>query len=415
MTSTALVFQDLKKAFTFPVLVVALGYFVDIFDLTLFSMLRNQSLTSLGVSPENLVDVGISLLNSQMLGMLIGGLLWGVLGDKKGRLKVLFGSIILYSTANILNGFVQTIPQYQILRFISGLGLAGELGAGITLISETLPKNIRGLGTTIVASIGVAGAVFGGFFVEFFDWRICFIIGGGLGLALLFLRFKVHESQLFRPQEKELDHTWGNLVFAFKSFERVKKFILCILLGAPIWYVAGLLMTFAPELAKILEVDAVITSSRAIAISYLGLAFGDFFSGAFSQVMQSRKRSVLFFIFITVIFITLLFTTTAHKDQFYYYTICFCIGLGAGFWAIFVTIAAEQFGTNLRATMATSIPNFVRGSVVPMTLLFKYLKEIYGFKTSMIAVGILVFTLSIVATLFLDETFHKELDYLEKH
>lgn len=405
---------DLKAAFTLPVLVVALGYFVDIFDLTLFSMLRAQSLTSLGVPPEQLVDVGIKLLNAQMLGMLVGGLAWGVLGDKKGRLKVLFGSILLYSVANILNAFVTTIPQYEILRFISGVGLAGELGAGITLISEILPKNIRGLGTTIVASIGVAGAVVGGVFVEYFSWRSCFIIGGILGLLLLFLRFKVHESGFFQLRTQQDSHTWGSLRFIFSNKIRIKKLLFCILLGTPIWYVAGLLMTFAPELAKELGVDGAITSSRAIAVSYLGLAFGDFFSGAFSHIVQSRKKSVAAFLTMTAFFITLLFLTTSGRGEFYYYFLCLLIGIGAGFWAMFVTIAAEQFGTNIRATMATSIPNFVRGSVVPMTLLFKYLKSDWGFIPSMVTVGILVFILSGLSNFILEETFHKDLNYLEK-
>jgi len=403
--------EDFKKVLTLPVLVVALGYFVDIFDLTLFSMLRTKSLTDLGLKDEQLIDVGIRLLNAQMLGMLIGGLFWGVLGDKKGRLKVLFGSILLYSLANIANAFVQTVEQYEILRFISGIGLAGELGAGITLISEILPKGIRGLGTTLVATIGVAGAVFGGIFVEYVEWRGCFIVGGVLGLLLLFLRFKVHESSLF--ENKTTGHEWGSLRVAFFSGQRIRKFFLCIFLGAPIWYVAGLLMSFAPELSKELGVAAEITSSRAIAISYLGLAFGDFFSGAASHLLESRLKSVRIFMAITVLSIVLIFTTTHGAGEFYYYLLCFLTGLGAGFWAIFVTVAAEQFGTNIRATMATSIPNFVRGAVVPMTLAFKFLKPDLGFISAMMVVGVVVFLLSLLSTFLLEETFHKDLDYLE--
>lgn len=405
--------DELKQVFSIPVIVVALGYFVDIFDLTLFSMLRTQSLVSLGVPEEQLVDVGIRLLNTQMTGMLIGGVLWGVLGDKKGRLKVLFGSIILYSTANILNSFVNTVEQYQVLRFVSGLGLAGELGAGITLISELLPQRIRGLGTTLVASIGVAGAVFGGIFVEYFDWRACFMIGGLLGISLLFLRWKVQESSIFQKSDQGKEN-WGSLRFAFADFGRVKKFILCILMGAPIWYVAGLVMSFAPELSKELGVQDSILSSRAIAISYFGLAIGDFLSGALSQKLQSRLKAVRFFIIFTVIFLALLFTTVAGRGETYYYFLCLLIGIGAGFWALFVTVSAEQFGSNVRATMATSIPNFVRGAVVPMTLAFKFLKPDWGFTPAMISVGVLIFTLSWLSTFGLEETFHKTLDYLER-
>lgn len=405
--------EDYKKILSVPVIVVALGYFVDIFDLTLFSMLRTPSLVSLGVPADQLVDVGIRLLNTQMIGMLIGGVLWGVLGDKKGRLKVLFGSILLYSLANILNGFVQSVEQYQALRFLSGLGLAGELGAGITLISEILPQKIRGLGTTVVATIGVAGAVFGGIFIEYFDWRTCFMIGGVLGILLLFLRLKVQESLIFKKSNQGKEK-WGSLRFAFSDLGRIKKFVFCIFMGAPIWYVAGLVMGFAPELSKALGVQESILSSRAIAISYLGLAIGDFLSGVLSQKLQSRLKAVRVFIFFTVAFLVLLFTTVAGCSETYYYFLCLLIGIGAGFWALFVTVAAEQFGSNIRATMATSIPNFVRGAVVPMTLAFKFLKPEWGFTPAMITVGAFVFALSLLSTFGLEETFHKTLDYVEE-
>lgn len=406
-----------KKFVNLAVVVVALGYFVDIFDLTLFAMLRNQSLEALGIPASEQIEKGILLLNCQMAGMLVGGILWGVLGDKKGRLKVLFGSILIYSLGNLANAFVQDIPTYAFLRFVSGLGLAGELGAGVTLISEALPKAHRGMGIALVATIGVLGAVFGGIVVEYIPWRICYILGGTLGLLLLFLRFKISESEIFnRSKEQNQNHSreWGNFSSLFYNRKRFKKFILCIFIGIPIWYVAGLLMAFSPELSRELGVIGEIKSSRAIAISYLGLAFGDFFCGMVAQLIKSRLKAVLLFSISTIFFIALLLSTTKNQSESYYYFLCFLIGLGAGFWAIFVTIAAEQFGTNIRATVATSVPNFVRGAVIPMTLAFKFLKEQWGIVDSMIIIGIVVFSLNIMATLLLAETFHKDLDFFEE-
>lgn len=396
-----------------PILVVALGYFVDIFDLTLFNMVRITSLKTLGVPTEQLVDKGILLLNSQMIGMLLGGILWGILGDKKGRLQVLFGSILLYSLANIGNAFVTSIPVYAILRFISGVGLAGELGAGITLISEILPKEKRGMGTALVASIGVLGASFGGIMVENFDWKTCYIVGGVLGLTLLFLRVKVCESSLFAMAQTNHHIRFGDFKMLIQSKDRFLKFLKCILVGIPIWFVAGLIMAFSPELAKELHITGEITAAKSIGITYLGLAFGDFASGALSQVLKSRLKSMFIFQILLLISIIGLFTTSKGQSPHYYYTFCFNIGLFAGFWAVFITIAAEQFGTNLRSTVATTAPNFVRGAVIPMTLFFKFLKIHYSLVTSMSIIGSIVMFFAIWSTLKLEETFHKDLNYFE--
>ncbi len=408
--------------FSPAVIVVALGYFVDIFDLTLFNMVRVSSLTSLGVGSEQLIDTGIMLLNCQMAGMLLGGILWGTLGDKKGRLNILFASIILYSVANLANAFVGNITQYAILRFISGLGLAGELGVGITLVSELLPKEKRGLGTTIVATIGVFGATVGGFIVEHFSWNTCYLIGGSLGLALLALRMQVHESKLFTQHKEKTPHTtssqnipWGQFTSLFTQKKRFYKFLQCILIGVPIWFIAGLLMAFSPELGKEIGVTEPLTAAKAISISYLGLGIGDLLSGLISQFLKSRLRAVKFFMFANIVLICGLFIFTPGKSSNLYYLFCFLIGTSAGYWAIFVTIAAEQFGTNLRATVATSVPNFVRGAVIPMTLSFKHLKTNLTIMNSMIIVGVIVFVAGFIASWLLPETFHKDLDYLETH
>lgn len=399
--------------FNLTVLVVALGYFVDIFDLTLFNMLRIASLRDLGVPEDKIVDVGIMLLNWQMAGMLIGGLLWGILGDKKGRLKVLFGSIILYSLANIANAFVVNIPMYGILRFISGIGLAGELGAGITLITEILPKEKRGMGTTLVATIGVLGATFGGFMVEYFSWKTCYIVGGLLGLALLFLRVKVSESELFSIAKKNHGIVFGDFIFLFKSKERFLKLLKCILVGVPIWFVAGLVMGFSPELALELNINGTVTVAKSIGTCYLGLALGDLLCGGLSQIIKGRIKAMLIFQVLLVVSLIAIFNLSAKHNQETYYLLCFVVGIFAGYWAVFITIAAEQFGTNIRSTVATSVPNFVRGAVIPMTLTFKYLKASHSLVYSMSMIGIFVMALAIWSALTMEETFHKELDYFE--
>lgn len=395
------------------ILVVALGYFVDIFDLTLFNMVRITSLKDLGVPPDKLVDTGILLLNYQMIGMLLGGILWGILGDKKGRLQVLFGSILLYSAANIGNAFVTSIPLYALLRFISGIGLAGELGAGITLISEILPTEKRGMGTAIVASIGVLGASFGGLMVENFSWKTCYIVGGIFGLVLLFMRVKICESSLFSKAQANHQIRFGDFKMLFQSQIRFFKFLKCILVGIPIWFVAGLVMAFSPELARELNITGEITAAKSIGITYLGLAFGDFASGVLSQFLKSRLKSMMIFQILLILSIIGLFTTAKGQSPHFYYTFCFNIGLFAGFWAVFITISAEQFGTNLRSTVATTVPNFVRGAVIPMTLLFKLLKSQYSLVTSMSIIGSVVMFFAIWSTLKLEETFHKDLDYFE--
>jgi MFS family permease len=399
--------------FNMSVIVVALGYFVDIFDLTLFNMLRSASLKDLGIPDHLQVEYGIQLINSQMAGMLLGGIFWGMLGDKKGRLSTLFASIILYSVANLANAFVTSINPYLFWRFLAGLGLAGELGVGITLIAEILPKESRGLGTAVVASIGVLGACVSGIIVEFLPWRTCYIIGGSLGLCLLLLRVSVHESGSFKKMDSDVKVSKGNFLLFFQSSKRFFTFVNCILIGTPIWFVAGILMAFSPEIAVALGVTDPILASRSIAISYLGLAFGDFFSGYLSQIWQSRKKVINLFMICCLGFIALLYLTTGGRGEVYFYTLVFLIGLSAGFWAMFVMVGAEQFGTNIRATAATTIPNFVRGALIPMTFAFKALKTNYGLIQSSLIVGVVVFILAFIGNYFIAETFAKDLDFYE--
>ncbi len=402
----------IKQLVQIPVLVAALGYLVDMYDLFLFSVVRVPSLLSLGTSQEALLDDGIILLNLQMAGLLIGGIFWGILGDKRGRLSVLFGSILIYSLANIANGFVTSFEQYAVLRFIAGVGLAGELGAGITLVAEVLPRKIRGYGTTLVATMGVLGAVLAYFMADLFDWRTSYFIGGGLGLLLLVLRMKVFESGIFvKIKDKNIER--GNVLMLFNNKQRFFKYLKCILIGLPIWFVVGILITFSPEFGKALGITEPVNAGKAVMFAFTGQVLGDLASGFLSQYFQSRKKIILTFMLISsgMAAVYLLFPT---KDIVVFYAICALLGFANGYWTLFVTVAAEMFGTNLRATVATSVPNFVRGSVIPLTALFIQFKMSWGIIYAAAAVGFLSFVIAMIALRYLDETFHKDLNYVEE-
>ncbi len=394
------------------VLVAALGYFVDIYDLILFSIVRVKSLAPIGVPKEQILDQGVLLINMQMGGMLIGGILWGVLGDKRGRVSVLFGSIFMYSVANIANGFVQTVPQYAALRLIAGVGLAGELGAGITLVSEIMHRESRGYGTTIVATIGILGAVVAALIGDFFDWRTAYFVGGGMGLALLLLRVGLYESGMFAGV-KASGVKLGSFSSLFSTFARAKKYLAVILVGVPIWFAVGVLVTFAPELGKAMGMSEAPAPGRAVMMTYIGLAAGDLASGALSQLLRSRKRVLGGFIGLTALAFVVYFTL-AKTSLTTFYGVCLLLGFATGYWAVFVTMASELFGTNIRATVTTTAPNFVRGAVVLLTFGFKQLKDPLGVVGSAIAVGVVTLVIAVVSLLALEETFGKSLDYVEE-
>lgn len=403
--------DDWRKLFSIPVVVAALGYFVDIYDLLLFSIVRIPSLAALGVAPEARFEEGEFLLRVQMTGLLVGGVIWGIMGDKRGRLSVLFGSILLYSVANIANGFVTSVQQYAWLRFIAGIGLAGELGAGITLVSEVLPRHLRGYGTTLVASVGLLGAVLANFIARVFDWQVSYWIGGGLGLLLLITRISVFESGMFL-QMRQQHVQRGNFLQLFTNYDRFRRFINCILIGLPIWFTIGILITFSPEFASHLGFPEPVLAGDAVMFSYLGLVGGDLSSGLFSQWARSRRKVVLVYILITMVFI-LLYLWAPVKTTFFFFFTCFLLGFGVGYWALFVTIAAEQFGTNLRSTVATSVPNFIRGTVVPLTLIFETLREYYGIVNGALIVGTGTVLIALISLRFLAETFGRDLNFIE--
>jgi MFS family permease len=422
LASECITFRAMEQAkrnqgIALAVLVAALGYFVDIYDLILFGVVRKPSLAALGVDPTSsqaMLAEGERLLNFQMSGLLLGGILWGILGDKRGRLSVLFGSIILYSLANIANGFVQNVDQYAVLRFLAGVGLAGELGAGITLVSEILHREGRGWGTTIVATVGICGGVLAGLVGGEVTWRHAYFIGGAMGLALFALRVGVRESPMFAAAAKAGQGVArGDLLALVRSANRLRRYVAVILVGVPIWYAVGILIFFSSEIGKELGMTTAPVPARALLWCYAGLAFGDLASGGLSQVLKSRKKALSVFILMTAIAVALYFTVaTASLTSFY--AVCTFLGVATGYWAVFITTAAEQFGTNLRATVTTTTPNFVRGAVVPMVLGYKALRGAVGIVEGALVVGIICIALGAGALWMLDETYGKDLDFIEE-
>ncbi len=407
--------EKFKILFSFPVIIAALGYFVDIYDLLLFGIVRIPSLNDMQMDADK---VGTMIINYQMIGLVLGGIIWGIYGDKKGRLSVLFGSILVYSLANIACGFLPQITFgdkaviYAWLRFIAGVGLAGELGAGITLVSETLPKELRAIGTSIVAGFGVLGAVVAQFTVELAgSWTTAYIIGGALGLVLLVLRISVAESSIFKSVKENTTVKRGDFFSFFTNKTLFLKYLRCILIGVPIWYCIGILVFMANQFAPEMGISS-INPGKAIMWTYIATSVSDFSSGWFSHVLESRKKAILYMLLFTFLGVALLLFS-GNKSENMYYFYCAWIGFGAGFWAMFVTVAAEQFGTNLRSTATTSVPNMVRGSVPVMLIGFDYLKQTHSVITSAAIIGMIAFGLGIYATLTIKETHNREMDFVE--
>jgi MFS transporter, putative metabolite:H+ symporter len=398
--------------FSIPVIVAALGYFVDIYDLLLFSFIRISSLTSLGYTQDQSASIGLHIISYQMTGLLLGGILWGVLGDKRGRMSVLFGSIIIYSAANIANGFAHTVLQYSACRFIAGVGLAGELGAGVTLVCELIDKEKRGYATSFIAGVGLTGAILAYFISRAFDWRVCYFIGGGLGILLLSLRVSVYESGMFAMEKKQqVQH--GNFFMFFTSYSRFKRYMLGILIGLPTWYIIGILVQLSDKFGKQFGIKDNISPGKVMVYMYIAISIADFLSGILSQLLKSRKKALYIYYAIMIVGVILYFRQY-NGSEAGMILICMVIGFGTGFWALFVTIAAEQFGTNLRATATTTTPNMVRGSLVLVAFFFEYLQQHTGFITAGAITGVVVLCLGSFALLSTKETFGKDLNFLEE-
>jgi putative MFS transporter len=405
---------DKENKVWWTVMVAALGYFVDIYDIQLFNLVSKASLKGIGITDLAEIDrLDYVLFLRQMAGMMVGGIVWGIIGDRFGRKSVLFGSILMYSLANILNGFVSSPEQYAVLRFIAGFGLAGELGAAITLVSELMTKENRGWGTMIIVAMGALGAVAAATITKMCgaNWQLAYFIGGGLGLLLLALRFGTFESGMFENM-KASNVSKGNFLMIFQTKERFLKYLACILLGLPIWFSVGILIKFSPAIGKITQVTGDVKIPDAVMACYIGISFGDLLCGWMSQLLKSRKKIVvLYLIFGICTILTILFSKGLSPDRFVF--LCFILGTCSGYWALFVTIASEQFGTNIRATVTTTVPNFVRGAVIPITLSFKSLEPAYGTIQSASIVGTICLLLAFLSILYLQETFGKNLDYLE--
>jgi putative MFS transporter len=398
------------------IIVASLGYFVDIYDLILFNVVKKASLLSLGFKLDELKDLEITLFNWQMFGMLVGGILWGILGDKKGRLKVLFGSILLYSLANIGNAYVWDLGSYKAIRFIAGVGLAGELGAGITLISEMMKKEKRGYGTMIVVTFGALGAVFAALIANKFNWQTSYWVGGIMGLCLLLLRVGAFESRMFKSmhtEKKEIEK--GNFLMLFNNKKRLGKYLLCIVMGLPVWFVVGVLIALSESYfaVDLFHLTGKISTGYAVMCCYIGLSAGDLLSGLLSQLFKSRLKVVFGYLIFSVLVIGFYLFGMDGRSPAFFYFVCILLGAGTGYWALFVTVAAEQFGTNIRSTATSTVPNFVRGAVIPITYSFKYLVPAVGIIGGSIIVGSVCVFLAILSTILLKESFSKDLDYME--
>jgi putative MFS transporter len=394
--------------------IAALGYFVDLFDLVLYGVVRMSSLKAIGIPESDLFTTGASLLNYQMGGMLVGGFVWGAIGDKHGRRAALFGSILLYSLATFFNAFVTDVNTYAVLRFIAGFGLAGELGAAITLVSEALPQKSRGLGSAFIATIGFAGAALSSFVTQHMSWQHAYELGGVLGITLLIARMGIHESSMFLSARKTISKTkWGSLNQLFLSKKRLPIFLCGLIAGIPIWYVAGILSYFAPEFATGFHITGTVTAGTTIMVGYIGAMIGDIACGLLSQRLKSRKKAVLIFMATgATLAISSAFFLEGKSAETFYAT-RMMIGFGNGFFAMLIAWMAEVFGTNLRATVAITISNLIRGSVIPLTLAFQWLKPSMGLINASIWIGSICFGAALLATTFIPETFHRELDYLE--
>lgn len=408
--------QKQYGVFSLPVLVGALGFFVDIYDLLLFNIVRKTSFRDLGVAESAMKSIGENVIGLQMLALAAGGIAWGILGDKKGRKSVLFGSILLYSLATIANGFVTDVEQYKWLRIIAGLGLAGELGASITLTSELLPKEKRGLAATIIATSGVMGTITA-FFVHKWsgeNWRLCYFIGGGMGIALLLLRVSVFESKMY-DKVKAINVQMGNFLMLLTKRERLFRYLRSILIGLPVWYVIGVLITFSDEFAKQFKIEG-FDPAQAVMLQYVALALGDMSAGLLSNYIKSRKKTLYIFYGIISLFIFLFFALKGGGNSFNMYLLCMGLGFGSGISVLYITMSAEQFGTNLRATAAISIPNLVRGCLYPILALFQLLRgqSLFGdYIQGAWVTGIIIMLVGFVSVYYTKETFGKEMDFLE--
>ncbi len=405
--------KEQKNNINFTVFVASLGYFVDIFDLTLFGILRVSSLKDLNLNPDQITNIGLNILALQMLGMLIGGIVWGIIGDKIGRKFAMFGSILMFSLANILNAFITDVNQYTILRFIAGIGLAGQLGSAITLVSELAEKEKRGYYNAVIASLGLLGALFASLLSFFIHWRIMYLIGGILGLLLLLLRYNTLESEIFKKEQKEEENIpKGNIILLIKNFNTFFRYLKILLIGIPIWFVFSILLTFSPEVSQAINKGYNANAAISLMLGYIGVSLGDILAGIISQKLKSRKKPI--FIFLILLSITIILYIHISYNLMIFYLFNLVLGILSGYWVLFLTIGAEEFGTNIRSTVVNTLPNFVRGSVYLIVSIFKTIKDYLGFINATLIIGFFFIILAFISLIFIKETFAKDLNFYEK-
>jgi MFS transporter, putative metabolite:H+ symporter len=402
----------MKKHIWLAIIASALGFFVDLYDIMILSVVRKSSLLAVGVPEGELLSKGVSLINVQMAGMLLGGFIWGIIGDKMGRLSVLFGSIILYSSATFANAYAPNFEIYLLLRFLAGVGLAGELGAAITLVTEQMPQKYRGIGPAIIGGCGMLGAIFGAFIGGKYSWQFTYQLGGGLGFLLLILRLGVLESGLYN-QIKDKTTIKGDLRLLFKNKDYIKKYISICVLGFPVWYVNGVVMTFTPEIAKAWGMVEIPSVSTVVIYYFIGLTFGDLTGGFVSQYFQSRKKAIRLYLSMYAV-AAVVFFMFGNKSIVIYNGLILFLGFCVGYSIVLLTLAAEQYGTNIRSTVTTSSLNILRATVIPQTLLFGFLSPYIGTVNAAMVVGVIAILLAFWGLRNLDETFHKDLNYMEE-
>jgi MFS transporter, putative metabolite:H+ symporter len=403
-----------NKAIALGIIVSALGFFVDLYDIMALAAIGENSLRSIGIAEAAIKKELTYLQSMQMWGMLLGGFLWGIIGDKYGRLKVLFGSIILYSVFTLLNAFVTGINGYAACRFFAGLGLAGELGAGITLVSEQMRKEKRGLGPAIIAGFGVLGAIVAVIIGKNYDWKTVYIVGGTLGFGLLLLRLGVVESGLFTIARKS-NIARGSFMVILKNKEHLKKFACILLVGMPGWFVNGVMMQLSNFISKSMGMNPLPDKGKVIIYFFIALSLGDVMGGVVSQWLKSRKKSIYIFLLLHLLMLVLFFTVAKNSVQLYYFIFA-GLGLSVGFVIQLFTLAAEQFGTNIRTLVTSSGLNLVRGWVIPLAALFTWMNEgllIIEWKSAAV-IAFVVVAVSFWALSQLEETFDKDLAFVNE-
>jgi hypothetical protein len=247
---------------------------------------------------------------------------------------------------------------------------------------------------------------------ELFDWRTCYYIGGALGLTLLLLRMQVKESVLFK-QVKQAGVKRGDFLMFFNNKERALLYLRCIMIGIPAWYIIGVLVTFSDQFGKEFGIEG-IDPGKAIMYQYMAIAFGDLTAGLLSKLLNSRKKALFVFYGITTLFLGLYFGLRGGGSAQNMYWLCAGLGFGTGFSVIYITMSAEQFGTNLRATAAVTIPNMVRGALPLIIILFKGMRNWTGsYVTGAVLTGALLMLIAVYAAIGIRETYNKELDFVE--